>query len=230
MSRHARSSAQRGRSAGHARCSAGLGRRIRPARGRAFTLVEMVIVVTIGVAIFAAALMIFNFSNRSRSVTATARALQTALLIQERFQEDMGRLLPGASMPVKFDPARPSRISFYTYDPAATGDKLVMRPVVYLHDEATKLLMREWDARREAIGSAPLKKIEFVPFLSPTGPLIRVAMWVDREKGEPPGPPTVHAFLARIPTPRLHPALDAEMGNDFLEASDEPTDGTLPGP
>jgi prepilin-type N-terminal cleavage/methylation domain-containing protein len=197
---------------------------------RGFTLVEILIAVTVGVAITATALMIFNFSNRSRSVTATARALQTALLIQERFQEDLGRLLPGASVPVKWDKAKPGRISFFAYDPAASGkDKLVMRPVVYLRDETSGLLVREWDARREAVGAAPLEFVKFAPFLSPTGPLIRVVLSVGREKGEPPGPPTRYAFLARIPTPRQHPQLDAEVGADFIEPGDEPADGTLPG-
>lgn len=197
---------------------------------RGFTLAEILIVVTISVAIFASALMIFNFSNRSRGVTATANALQTALLFQERFQDDLGRLLPGASMPVLVRPDQPGRISFYAYDAqASTPDKLVINPVVYAVD-ANKRVQREWKKQRDPIGFAPFESLTFKPFLSPTGPLIRVSMVVGRAEGEPAGPSTAHAFLARIPTAVHHPALRLSAGAEFLDPKDEPGDGTLAGP
>lgn len=198
---------------------------------RGFTLVEMVVVVTIGVAIFAAALMIFNFSNRSRSVTATARALQTALLIQERFCEDMGRLVPAAGSPVGFDKKRPSRLSFWCVDPTHKGDRVGIRGVKYsLKDDEPGLLMREWDGREEAVGAAPLESIAFAPFVSPTGTLVRVTMRVGREKGEPPGPATAHSFLARIPAPTFHKSLKVKLLSGFLDEKDDPDKDELEGP
>lgn len=197
---------------------------------RAFTLAEILVVVSISVAIFASAWMIFHFSNRSRGVTATANALQTALLLQEHFLDDLGRLLPGASLPVLVRPDQPGRISFYAYDAqASTPDKLVINPVVYSVD-AAKRVHREWKRKRDPIGFAPFESLEFVPFVSPTGPLIRVTMVIGRAEGEPAGPSTTHSFLARIPTAVQHPALSLSAGADFLDPKDEPGDGSLPGP
>lgn len=197
----------------------------------AFTLAELLVAVTIGTAILSAALMIFSLSNRSRTVTATARALQTALLIQERFSDDLARLLPAASAPVQHAADKPSRISFYSYDPAAGGPgELLVRPVVYSHDPASGMLVREWDNQPQQLGVAPLKSIEFAPFLSPTGPLVRVTMSVGRSPGEPDGPPTVHSFLARIPAPRQHPSLELSISSPFRSPQDEPADRSLPGP
>lgn len=197
---------------------------------RGFTLVEILVTVTIGVAIMSATLMIFNFSNRSRNVTATARALQTALLVQEQFSEDLSRLIPGSST-IKFHEKNPGRISFWAYDPASTaGAEIGVRGVVYYRDEATGLVKREWSDRVDAVGVAPLKSIEFYPFMSPTGPLIRVRMVVSREKGEPPGPDTVHTFLGRIPQPRGHPSLKWKPVSGFKDAKqDEPKGVSLPG-
>lgn len=197
---------------------------------RGFTLAEILIVVAISVAIFATALMIFNFSNRSRGVTATANALQTALLLQEHFLDDLGRLMPGASMPVLVRPDQPARISFFAFDPqASTPEKLVMNPVVYSLD-AAKRVQREWKGKRDPIGFAPFESLTFKPFLSPTGPLIRVSMVVGRVDGEPPGPPTAHAFLARVPTAVQHPALRLSAGADFLDSKDEPGEGSFQAP
>ena len=199
-------------------------------RRSAFTLVEILVTVTIGVLILAATLMIFNFSNRSRNVTATARALQTALLVQERFNEDLSRLIPGSST-IKFHDKNPGRISFWAYDPEFTaGAEIGVRGVVYYRDETTGLVKREWNDRVDAVGVAPLKSLEFWPFMGPTGPLVRVNMVVSREKGEPPGPDTVHTFLGRIPQPRGHPSLKWKPVSGFKTAKeDEPKGVSLPG-
>lgn len=195
---------------------------------RGFTLVEILVTVTIGVVIMAAALMIFNFGNRSRNVTATARALQTALLVQERFNEDLSRLIPGSST-IRFHD-KPDRVSFWAYDPEFTaGGAIGVRGVVYFRDEVTGLIKREWNDRVDTVGVAPLRSIEFYPFMSPTGPLIRVNMQVGREPGEPPGPDTFHTFLARIPMPRSHPSLKWKPVSGFKTAKeDEPKGVSLP--
>ena len=85
---------------------------------RAFTLVELTVTTAIAVVIFGAALMVYNFSNRSRGVTATARALQTALFIQEQLTTDLGRLVLAGAAPLSVPGDDPARLSFYAYDPA----------------------------------------------------------------------------------------------------------------
>ena len=198
---------------------------------RAFTLVEILVAAAIGTTILAAVMAVFSLSNRSRGVTATARSLQTALLFQERFCEDLARLMPAASSPVQFAPEKPARLSFYAYDPdAGTDGGVTLRPVSYSVDAGTNLLVREWNGARETVGVAPVKTLVFAPFMSPTGPLVRVTLSVGRAPGDPDGPPTAHSFLARIPAPAQDPRLDVAVPQGFRDAADEPGDRALPGP
>lgn len=200
-------------------------------RRNGFTLVEMAVVVTIGTALFASTLMIYNFANRSRGVTASARALQTALLVQERFCEDLARLVPASAVPVAFAKDDPSRLAFWCHDPAgSSGGMLGVRAVKYTLPKVPGLLMREWDGRVEAVGAAPLESIRFLPFVGPTGLLVRVTLVVGREPGEPPGPAATHSFLARIPSPPFHKRLKLKLLSGFLEPKDAPNDVELPKP
>lgn len=191
-------------------------------RRAAFTLVEILVTVTVFVVVFAAAVMIWNLSNRSRGVTATARALQTALLIQEQLADDMGRLIRAGPAPVRFSD-KEDILSFYTVDPVASlGQKLVVRGVAYARDSASGYLRRTIGTSSESVGVSPLTSIAFVPFLSPTGPLLRVSLMVGREQGEPPGPDTAHSFLVRIPASRQHPSLKIEAATPFVQAAHKP--------
>lgn len=198
-----------------------------------FTLVEILVAATIGTVVFSSALMIYGFANRSRNVSASARALQTALLVQERVEEDLARLVQMSGAPVRFFPKDPSRLAFVVYD-ASAGDApglvVPVRGVTYALDAPGGYLVRQVERTRESVGVSPLTTIAFLPFLSPTGPLVRVTMAVGREKGEPPGPDIHHAFLARIPTPRPHPSIRFETRSWFVEKDDEPGHQTLPRP
>lgn len=189
---------------------------------RAVTLVELVLTVTIAVVIFAAALMVYNFSNRSRGVTATARALQTALLIQEHLMGDLGRLVPAGSSPLNVPADDPGRLSFYVFDPAAsTGREMKLSGVVYALPKKGALLTRESGGKPETIGTAPLERVEFTPFQCATGPYLRVTLTVGREDGEPAGPATVHSFLAPVNV-TSGAALHVAIATPFKDEKDEP--------
>lgn len=126
-------------------------------RRAAFTLVEILVTVTVFVVVFAAAVMIWNLSNRSRGVTATARALQTALLIQEQIADDLGRLIRAGPSPLRFSEDKQDRLSFYTVDPVASlGQKLVIRGVAYARDPVSGYLRRIVGADHQSVGVSPL--------------------------------------------------------------------------
>lgn len=188
-----------------------------------FTLVEMIVTVTVAVVIFSASYMVWGLANRSRGVTASARALQTALLIQEQLADDLGRLIRAGPAPVRWVEGKEDRLSFYTVDPVASvGRKLVVRGVAYARDPASGYLRRTIGAAHESVGVSPLTSVAFVPFESPTGPLLRVSLLVGREKGEPEGPDTAHSFLVRIPVSRQHPSLQIDAATPFASDEDKP--------
>lgn len=165
---------------------------------RGFTLVEMVVTVTLATVVFGGAFMIYNFSNRSRGVTATARALQTALLIEEQLVTDMGHLVQAASEPLQVKDKQ--RLSFYAYDPKiSAGRAMKVRGIVYnLEKKKGALMTRACGDATEQLGTSPVTEVLFAPFECATGPFLRVTLTVGREDGEPPGPDTVHSFLVPI--------------------------------
>lgn len=195
---------------------------------RAFTLVELVVTVSIAVIIFGAALMIYNFSNRSRGVTASARALQTALLIQEELTTDLGRLVQAGASPLNVPADDPARLSFYAYDPAlGKGAAMKVRGVVYRLAKPGAMLTRETGGAPAPIGTAPLAALVFSPFQCATGPYLRVTLTVGREPGEPPGPPTVHSFLVAVNL-TASGSLDFPVETPFRDPADEPAARDLP--
>ena len=194
---------------------------------RGFSLLEMVVTLVVALVIFAAALMIYNFSNRSRGVTATARALQTAMLIQESLTADLGRLVQAGASPLSVPPDDPARLSFYACEPAA-GAALNVRGVVYRLAHAPGPLTRECSGAPVAVGTAPLTALVFTPFQCATGPYLRVTMTVGREPGEPPGPPTVHSFLAPVNVTPPVPGLTWKVEGPFRDSADEPGPRDLP--
>lgn len=199
-------------------------------RRTAFTLVELVVTITMAVVIFAAALMVFGFANRSRGATATARALQTALLIQEHMTTDLGRLVQAGEAPLSVPPGDPARMSFYAYDPAlGKGKSMHVRGIVYRLAKAGAMLTRECNGPPESIGTAPLAALAFSPFQCATGPYVRVTLTVGREDGEPQGPPTVHSFLVPVNVTSRAGLLNFPVVSAFRDPSvDEPTSRDLP--
>lgn len=198
-------------------------------RRSGFTLAELMVSLSIGVVIFGAALLIWNFSNRSRGVTATARALQTALFIEEQLCADLGRLVQAGESALHCPQGKTPRLSFYALDArAATGLVLPVRGITYALDGAPGLLTRECDRAVESLGSSPLTSVAFNAFQGAAGPLLRVTLTVGREPGEPPGPPTVHSFLARIPVAPPAEGLEIKVLSPFSRPEDEPPADDLP--
>jgi prepilin-type N-terminal cleavage/methylation domain-containing protein len=201
-------------------------------RRRGFTFIEILVTVTIVVVVFGAALMVYNFSNKSRGVTATARALQTAMLIQEHIVTDLGRLVLAGEAPLAVTGTDQSRLSFYAFDSAASsGGTMKASGVVYRLEPQGKTfrLMREHKGPAASIGTAPLQSLKFHAFQCATGPFLRVEMVVGREDGEPPGPDTVHSFLAPINVSPAAANIDFPVETAFRQPEiDEPTARDLP--
>ena len=196
-----------------------------------FTLVELLVSATLGIAIFGGALLIWSASNRSRSVGATARGLQTALIIQEQIVSDLGRLVQIEQAPVRVAPGAPSRMSFYAFDPEASKEKrIAVHAVVYALAGPPGMLQREWQGKVSPVGVSPLNAITFSPFFDGTGALVRVTLEVGREPGEPPGPPTTHSFLVRLLRTYIHPTLEVEVATSFRDPRDKPGQSELLSP
>ena len=94
-------------------------------------------------------------------------------------------------------------------------------------DRSPGLLKRECDRAVEALGSSPLTAASFDAFQGPAGSLLRVTLTVGREDGEPPGPATVHSFLARIPEGGSTEGFEIKVLSALKEA-DEPPATDLP--
>ena len=184
---------------------------------RGFTLLEVIVSMALMTIVLAGAWLMFSFSDRSRGVTATARALQTAMLIEETLTNDLARLVKNGGA-FRFDPDHTNWITFTVVDPRhQTPDGTIgVRAVRYLLDPASSLLKRKYGDANDSIGTSPLVSIEFLPFRSLTGTLLRVNLTVGRTKDDPEGPPFFHTFLAR-------PALTASAQNLKVESlSDVP--------
>lgn len=194
---------------------------------KGFTLVEMVVTVTLATVVFGGAFMIYNFSNRSRGVTATARALQTALLIQEQLVTDMGHLVQPAAAPLQVRDKQ--RLSFYAYDPRiSAGRAMKVRGVVYnLEKKKGALMTRACGDAVEQLGTSPLTAAEFTPFECATGPFLRVTLTVGREDGEPEAPDTVHSFLVPVNLTGGG-GLQFPVETKFKDEADEPENQEFP--
>ena len=204
-------------------------------RRAGFSLVEIMIACTVGVVILASAMSIYNLSNKQRGVTASARALQTAMIVEETITADIHRLVMVGAGPLKFHPDKKSRLSFYAYDPTAPKDPIGYRGVVYYlpevpADKTPQYLQREWDATANSVGVSPLTSIAFTPLMSPTGPVVRVVLTVGRDTADPDGPPLTHTFLARIPAPSASDAIEFKALADFKDGDDKPSGQRLPKP
>lgn len=200
----------------------------RPSR-HAWTLVEILIAASLMTVVLSGGFLLFNFGDKSRGVTATARALQSAMMIEENLTNDLARLYANGT-PFIHDDARKNMLRFYVIDPAHTpADGTVgLRAVTYVLDPPKSLLRRQYAGASETIGTSPLESVEFLPFRTVTGPMLRVNLVVGRTKDDPDGPPLVHTFLSR-------PALSSgEQGARLTMLSNfepRPTQGSpLPAP
>ena len=167
---------------------------------RAFTLIEILIATTLMTVVLSGAWMVFSLGDRSRGVTATARALHTATLIQEYLTNDLARLISGGA-PFLFEQEseKGRKLGFYVVDPtyAPSSGEIGVRAVMYQLTEDKSLLTREYDGAVTTIGTSPLLDCQFRPFTSVCGPMVRVVLTVGRTKDDPDGPPYVHTFLVR---------------------------------
>lgn len=177
-----------------------------------WTLLEVLVSLGLMTVVLSGAWMMFSFSDRSRGVTATARALQTALLIEETLTNDLARLMKNGG-PFRWDPDHTNWIGFYVVDPLHTppDGKVGVRAVRYQLEPAGSLLRRRYGDRNDPIGTSPLTSVEFLPFRSLTGTMLRVNLTVGRTRDDPEGPPLFITFLAR-------PALSAGAGHLTIEA------------
>lgn len=203
-----------------------------------FTIVEIVLATSLFALVIGVALAVFNLSNRSRTVAGAADALQAAMFFQEQFEADLRALAPVKVAPIRFQPnvaagqPRKARISWWVYDLAndtqtATEPKMAVKPVVYSldipADKKSALPQRAFDNKAASVGASPFTSLAFDPYLSPTGPLIRVTVWVARDI-ESKEPPVVHTFLARIPSSPSGGAIKFDPRTDFADSADAPSD------
>ena len=202
--------------------------RVRPS---GFTLVEILIATAIGSLVFTTAIMIFNYSGRSQGVTAAARALQTATLVEEQMTDDIHRAVLAKGGWIRYDEDRFSSLAFYAIDPAQVrSNPIQVKAVRYSLTDPPSYLKREWNARVESVGVSPLTSVRFVPFRSSTGPMVRVNLWVGRDPTDPPGPPIAHTFLLRLAGTSNLPTLAMKLTADFLDAGHAPNGQKLPPP
>jgi prepilin-type N-terminal cleavage/methylation domain-containing protein len=198
-------------------------------RSAGYTLVEVLIAMSLMTLVLSGAWMVFHLGDRSRGVTASARALQTAMLVQEHFTNDLARLI-AKGMPFRFDPQATGTIGFYVIDPQhtpATG-QVGIRSVKYVHppklpNGAHQLLQRTYAGKTESIGASPLVSAAFLPYTSLTGPMIRVNLIVGRTQDDPDGPPLDHTFVARPSMSSAAMLLDLAKLSDF-DPADRPSE------
>lgn len=173
---------------------------------KAFTIVEILIACVLMTLVLTGIWAVWSLGDRSRGVTATARALQTATLIQEHLTNDLARLV-SAGVPFFFDREKGRKLGFYVVDPthAPPSGELGVRAVLYQLPGENQLLERISEDRTERLGSSPLKDCELRPFHSTTGAMVRVVLTVGRTKDDPDGPPYIHTFLVR---PELYGSVD----------------------
>lgn len=202
-----------------------------PSVRRAFTLVEMLVAAALGTIVISGAILLYNLANRSRGVTASARSLQTALLIEEHIRSDVSRVAGGVRG-LRFDPAAPTRMAFWVSDLSENvgPTSVAVRAVQYKLETSGTLLKREYDARVDSMGVSPVTSAAFLPFMSSTGPMIRVSLVVGRSKDDPAGPSLDHSFLVRVPAARVPPSLTFVPRSNFMRPEELPPGGRLPYP
>lgn len=195
---------------------------------RGFTIVEILIAAVLMTLVLTGIWAVFSLGDRSRGVTATARALQTATLIQEHITNDLARLIP-AGVPFFFEAEseKGRKLGFYAVDPshAPPSGEVGARAILYRLPGDDQLLEREYDRKVERLGPSPLKNAEFRPFHSTTGAMVRVVLTVGRTKDDPDGPPYVHTFLVRPALFASPDRLPVKLLSDFLEEQ-KPKEGT----
>lgn len=180
-----------------------------------WTLLEVLVAAGLITIVLAATFLLFNFSDRSRGVTRTARALQTATFIEENLLNDLSRVVTNGD-PFVYDADHKDTIGFYVvdtdHDPA--DGKLAVNAVRYRLKQKGAYLERELAGKSEAMGISPLESIEFLPFDTPSGTMIRVNLVVGHTPDDPDGPALTHTFLAR-------PALAANTDDLPITATSE---------
>ena len=196
---------------------------------RGWTLIEVLIAAALMTVVLSGAFLLFHFSDTSRGVTRTARALQTAMIIEETLTYDLARLFSQGT-PFFYDDKKKGTLKFYAIDPKSTAadGTLGLQAVTYELEGEDKPLKRTTEGETRAIGAAPLKSVEFLPFRSVTGVMLRVNLVVGKTADDPKGEPLTHTFLAR-------PVLSSgEQGAKFTILKDfdpKPKDGSpLPAP
>lgn len=192
-------------------------------RRNAFTLAEVLVATALATALMSTAFLILSFSDRSRGVSASALALQTAALLEERITSDLARIVRASSALLRVGAKDPGRLSFFMFDvDGPRGKALPVRGVVYFRDPATGHARRECNGTVETIGLAPLEALRFHPVEAPLGPMVRVTLVVGRRPGEPAGPARVHTFLSRVASPRDPSRLSITRLSEFLDKEDLP--------
>lgn len=190
---------------------------------RGFTLIEVLIALSLMTVVLTGAFLMFHFSDKSRGVTATARSLQTAMIIEETLTYDLARLY-SQGMPFFYDEAKKNVLKFYAIDPKhqPPDGKLGLRAITY-QLEAPKTYLKRTEATTANVGSAPLESAEFLPFRTETGVMLRVNLVVGRTKDDPEGPPLVHTFLVR---PVLSSGEQGAQVTPLSEFNPKPNSGT----
>jgi hypothetical protein len=164
-------------------------------------------------------------------VTASARALQTATLIEEQVTDDLHRLVARKGGKLRWDESKFQTLAFYATDPALPrSHPIQVKAVRYSMSETPGPLKREWNARVESVGVSPLTSVQFVPFLSDTGTVVRVNLAVGRDPTDPPGPPIIHSFLVRTASAASLPSVNMQLTADLLDPHGAPNGQKLPKP
>jgi hypothetical protein len=191
---------------------------------RGATLVEVLVGAGLLLIVMTGSFTVLHMGGRARGVTASAESLRTALAVQERIEADLASLVRVDGQTVRWWSDRRARLAFYVFDPeparGASPDEVGVRAVRYALARPGQMLRRESGGREGPVGSTPLTAIEFLPFTSPTGPLLRVNITIARGPDEPAGPPLTHTFLARIPAPRGARGVSVAIRSDFSDPAD----------
>ena len=208
-------------------------------RSIGFTLIEVLLAVTLATTVLGAAWALFGLSNRSQGAAAAARAIETAALIEETVTQDLRLVISIGGSGLRAFPRDTSKLNLYAADPVQPWRGNVVSALAvryYLEHAATEQnpahLVREVDRKPHGVGASLLTSMAFSPFLGPNGVLVRVSMRIGRDSSEPPGPVHVHTFVARPGHQRPIPAMLFRVtGQDFANPDDEAPDGApLPRP
>jgi len=212
-------------------------RRSETATGsRAYTLVEVVVAVTLGSIVLVALLGLFTAGDRMNRASQSTAVLQSALILEEAILQDIRQL--------GIDPARKETllineacVSFYKV--AFSGEEVKLRPVLYerMKKRSGLYFLKRTEVKggrrvSRTFSQAPLGQCRF-SFIGDRdfgNRYLRVDFTVlesERVSAKEPDRSSTHSLVLRIPTPsglgdpRLHRAVRLRPETDLIPISEQ---------